>query len=88
MKKSSPCKITRGCQNRIFAHNINPTFLLRKCFYMCIAITHPHIEVKFWRFIINWLENISSVTIDPCYICPRSPLLGYAMSLIAFLESW
>ena len=33
------------------------------------------IEVKFWCFIIDWLENINCVTIDPCYNCPRSAVL-------------
>ena len=52
-KIKSAKKITRRCQNRIFARNINPTFLLRKCFHTCVAIIHQHNEVEFWHFIIN-----------------------------------
>ena len=29
----------------------------------CIAIMHPNIEVKFWWFVINWLEDISIVLV-------------------------
>ena len=68
MKTSSPRKITQMCKNRSFAHNYNPIFLLRKCLYICFEIVHPHIEAKLRCFIINCLENIRFVTIDPLYL--------------------
>ena len=90
MKNSSLWKITRRCQNLIFAHNYNPAFLLKKTLvgYISIAIIHLHIKVEFGCFIINWLKNISSVTIDPGYICPRSPLYIFCNVCLVSHTMW